>query len=143
MILKTFTSENYFAAEFEKIARKLITEEGNPFTQNDLNNFVTLSISTTIESLFREFNYAYFSFPHGERFGMYDKFDDYSEKILDKLINGLQKLIPTHDKKLKLIFSLTCSKILLLIIQDLKLFGDEEFPKLIELEDIKILGWAK
>lgn len=143
MILKTVPSENYFAVEFEKIARKLITEEGSPFDQNDLKNFLSQSISSTIESLFREFNIAYFSFRHHERFGMYDKFDDYSEKMLDKLISGLQKLIPTQDKKLKLIFSLICSKILSLIIQDLKLLGDEEFPQIIELEDIKILEWAK
>lgn len=143
MILKTVTQQNYFATEFEKIARKLISQEGSPFDQNDQKNFIALSLGSTIEKIFRDFNYAYFNFPHFERFGMYDKFDDYSEKMLDSLINELQKLIPNHDKKLKHIYCLTCSQMLNLIKQDLELLGDEEFIKLINSEDIKILSWLK
>lgn len=143
MILKTVTHQNYFAVEFEKIAKKIITKEGSPFDQNDQKNFLALSLGASIDSIFREFNYTYFSFPHFNRFGMYDKFDEYSEKTLDKLIVELQKLIPNNDKNLKVIFSLSCIQILDLIIEDLQLLGDEEFVVLIKLEYNKVLSWRK
>lgn len=142
MILKTVTQQYYFAAEFERVAKKTISDQGSPFDQNDQKNFLALSLGASIENILREFNYNYFSFPHSKRFGMYDKFDDYSEKMLDKLLNELQKLIPNHDKKLKQIFGLTCSQILELIIVDLELLGDEEFVNLIKVENIKVLSWA-